>query len=89
VIADHLAGEPQARRRDPLRGENILLRLRHRGRLAGDKLDPASGAAADPAAGMELIDPALVDKRVDQPLARGNFKITDAIDGNLGHETVS
>jgi hypothetical protein len=38
---------------------------------------------------MELVDPALVDKRVDQPLARGNFEITDAIDGNLGHETVS
>jgi hypothetical protein len=38
---------------------------------------------------MELIDPALVDERVDKPLAGGNFEITDAIDGNLGHETVS
>jgi hypothetical protein len=89
VIAHHLAREPQARRRDPLRGENMLLRLRHRGRLAGDKLHPAGGAAAVAAAGMELIDPALVDEGVDQPLAGGNFEITDAIDRNLGHETVS
>jgi hypothetical protein len=38
---------------------------------------------------MELIDPALVDQRVDQSLAGGNFEITDAINGKLGHETVS
>ena len=38
---------------------------------------------------MELIDPALVNERVDQPLAGGNLEITDAIDGKLGHGTVS
>jgi hypothetical protein len=38
---------------------------------------------------VELVEAALIHQGVDQPLAGGNFEITDAIDGNLGHEKVS
>jgi len=65
--------------------EDLLLGFRHLVRLAGEELDPARRAAGVPAAGVELVDPGLVDQGQDEALPGRNLELADPFDRQQRH----
>jgi hypothetical protein len=78
VIADDLTAEPHARQ--TASGQDVLLGGRHPRRLTRHEFDAAGRAAGVAAAGMQLIDLALVLQRQHKTFPQRHFKIAHAFD---------